>query len=112
MTGVGQDLKVQGQQDSLLDLLQDHAAAFFDVMRSIPPGTVLSINDIRGSLDAAGIPAAARGGMFAKAVKAGLLEPEVIEHAGHRIPVTVPSTGASAHAATVRVYRRVGGEPR
>lgn len=105
MTTPAQDLKAQGQQDSLLGLLDD-GERFLGIVAAYEPGTTLSVNDLRGQLDAAGIPDSARGGLFAKAVKAGLLVKETILHAGRDIAVTVPSTGLSAHAATVQVYRR------
>jgi hypothetical protein len=61
-----------------------------------------SINDIREYMDWADIPEKVRGGLFSAAVKAGLIVPLMVQ--GY--PARVPSTGPSAHTATVRVYRR------
>lgn len=106
----GHALKIEGQQDSLLMLL-DEPARFDHIIAAYPPGTELSINDIRDQLDAAQIPVKARGGLFSRAVHAGLLRPLTFTVGGHRQNVTVPSTGESAHAAHVRVYIRTEVQP-
>lgn len=107
----GHALKTQGQQDSLLMLLDDDRAIFDRIITAYPPGTELSINDVRDQLDEAGVPVKARGGLFSRAVHAGLLEPRVVVIGGQRVHVTVPSTGESAHHAHVRIYTRTTKEP-
>lgn len=100
------DAKVQGQMDSLLDLLQDSTDCFMDTITAIPVGREFSVNDIRESLDRYGVPEKSRAGLFSKAMNAGLIKPLVVEAGGRLIPVTVDSTGASAHRAKVKVYIR------
>lgn len=95
-----------GQQRSLSILLADDLANFDRIIASYPVGTELSINVVRSQLDAVGIPESSRGGLFSRAVKAGLLAPAVVRHRGREYPVTEPSTGRSAHSAHVRVYVR------
>lgn len=78
------------------------------VIESIPSGRRFTVNDLRDRLDAANIPASARGGLFARASRLGLIEPVRITAWGVTADVYVASTGDTAHAATVRVYRRRG----
>jgi len=99
--------KADYQRASLIDLLDGHAAVFTRVVEEMPPGTRFSINDIRDRLDAAGVPAGARGGLFAGACAAHLIRACEFTVYGRRFPQYVPSTGESAHTARVRVYRRV-----
>lgn len=103
--------KEQGQQLSIDDLLVDDVEAFLAVIRAVPVGSEFTVNDVRSDLDARAIPDKARGGLFAKAAKAGLIRPAVLVVDGQTYPKTVPSTGQSANAARVRVYVRVGGSP-
>lgn len=90
--------KVYGQQLSIDDLLTGDVDAFLDVITDVRVGAEFTVNDVRARLDAAGVPDKARGGLFAKACKAGLIRPAVIDVDGHSYPKTVPSTGASANA--------------
>ncbi|EYR64658.1 hypothetical protein N866_07030 [Actinotalea ferrariae CF5-4] len=78
---------------------------------AVRPGAEFTVNDVREELDDAEIPDRARGGLFAKAVKAGLIRPVVLDVDGERVPKTRASTGATANAARVRVYLRLGGPP-
>ncbi|NCT90228.1 hypothetical protein GXB85_04570 [Cellulomonas sp. APG4] len=103
--------KDYGQQLSIDDLLADDVDAFLDIIAAVRPGAEFTVNDVRARLDEVGVPDKARGGLFAKAAKAGLIRPAVIDVDGHRYPKTVPSTGGSAHAARVRVYVRIGAPP-
>ena len=107
----GHALKIEGQRDSLLPLMDDERTIFDRIIASYPPGTELSINDVRDRLNDSGIPDSARGGLFSRAVKHGLLTPLVITINGHRQHVTVPSTGTSARTAHVRVYVRTEVQP-
>lgn len=100
-----------GQRQSLLGLLVDDVERFLEVIREVRPGAEFTVNDVRDRLDAAEIPDKARGGLFAKAAKAGLIRPVVLDVDGERVPKTRASTGATANAARVRVYLRLGGPP-
>ena len=94
------ELKAEGQMRSLFAVSDTTRQDFERILRTVP--FEFSINDCREALDLAQIPEKARGGMFAAAVKAGLIAPMTV--GGY--PCRVPSTGLSAHAATVRMYRR------
>ena len=93
-------LREAGQMASLFAVSDTTRQDFERILRLAP--VEFSINDLRCLLDLANIPDRARGGLFAAAVKAGLIVPLIVQ--GY--PARVPSTGPSAHTATVRVYRR------
>ncbi len=95
------------QQQSIEDVLEPDVDAFMAVIAGVRPGELFTVNDVRASLDAVGIPAKARGGLFSAAGKAGLIAPYTVDVGGRTVQVHVPSTGTSAHAAMVRVYRRL-----
>lgn len=80
----------------------EHWPVFCRILQRARPGADITVNVLRDDLDAAQIPATARGGLFAQAVNTGYLEP-VRLFGGD---VYVPSTGDSAHRARVRLYRR------
>lgn len=103
--------KDHGHQLSIDDLLVDDVEAFLAVIRAVPVGSEFTVNDVRGDLDARAVPDKARGGLFAKAAKAGLIRPAVVVVDGQSYPKTVPSTGQTANAARVRVYVRTGSSP-
>ena len=103
--------KDQGQQLSIDDLLADDVDAFLAVIEAVRPGAEFTVNDVRAALDEAAVPDKARGGLFAKAAKAGLIRPAVVHVDGQAYPKTVPSSGRSANAARVRVYVRTGSSP-
>lgn len=104
---VGLTEKRAGQRDSARVVTDEQHAAFLDVIRAVPAGRTVSINDVRHHLDAAHVPTAARGALFAAAVKLGLLGQYYTVVAGvGEVPVRVPSTGRSAHRAHVQVYQR------
>jgi len=63
-----------------------------------------SSNDIREYMEWAFIPETARGGLFSAALKAGLITRKMTSDG---YPARIPSTGTSAHAAYVQVYRRM-----
>ena len=96
-------LRDAGQSRSLFDLDESHAATFLRLIEAIPLGQQVHVNGLRDALDDAGIPAKVRGGLFSQAVRAGLLAP-VLTLEGYS--VRVPSSGLSAHAASVRLYVR------
>lgn len=109
MTATREALKLEGQERSLRSLDDDTVDAFMDLVGQLPAGERVSVNDVRSQLDAIGVPEKSRGGLFAKAVKAGLLRPLEVVVGARVYPVRIPSTGASAHNATVRVYERPQG---
>lgn len=101
------ELKSAGQARSAGGASVEQLDAFAAAILARPVGVEVSINDLRADLDAAGVPDSARGGLFSRAVKAGLLSPLMVpDGRGGELPVRIPSTGVSAHKATVRVYRR------
>lgn len=101
----------QWQESSLIELTQGPEQAFMTVVSSIPPGRRFTVNDIRGRLDAAEIPADQRGALFNRAIAAGLIHKVTVSAWGIDYPVRVRSTGSTAHSATVRVYRRTEPPP-
>lgn len=100
------DAKTQGQLDSLLDLLEDPREAFFDSIEAMPTGREFSVNDVRAQLDRFEVPQKARAGLFAAAMARGLIRPLTVTVGALTVPVTVDSTGPSAHRAKVKVYVR------
>jgi hypothetical protein len=100
------DARAIGQDTSLLALPEVARAGFMAVVESLPAGQLVSVNRIRARLDGLEVPPSTRGGLFAAAVKAGLLEPVFVEAGGIRVAAREPSTGATAALASVRLYRR------
>jgi hypothetical protein len=100
MTTDPAELREAGQMRSLFAVSDTTRQDFERILRLAP--VEFSSNDIREYMDLAQIPESARGGLFAAAVKAGWIVPLMVQ--GY--PARVPSTGPSAHTATVRVYRR------
>lgn len=98
--------KREGQMASLLDLLEDPVEMFLDLVRALPAGHEFSVNLLRTRLDEYGVPEKSRAGLFAKACGLGLITPLTLASGDRAVAVTEPSTGRSAHAAHVRVYRR------
>lgn len=103
--------KARGQELSTAGMLVDEVDLFLAVIEAVRPGAEFTVNDVRTKLDLAGVPDRARGGLFAKAAKAGLIRPAVLHVDGQTYPKTVPSTGSTANAARVRVYVRTGSSP-
>jgi hypothetical protein len=95
------DAKTEGQALSVAPLSPDAHAAFERIIGNAPK--LFSVNDIRERLDIAQIPDRARGGLFARAVAAGLIAP----YCPAGFPARVQSTGPSAHRATVVLYQRL-----
>jgi len=101
------ELKREGQARSQTSLTGQQVHDFMMTVVLRPVGLEVSANDVRARLDHLGIPEKSRAGLFARAVAAGLLEkvtwalPD-----GSQVPKRIPSTGTSAHSATVLVYRR------
>ena len=95
------DLKAEGQMRSLFAVSDTTRQDFERILRDAPE--MFDCNTIREQMDAAQIPPSARGGLFAQAVTAGLIAPLTTPD-GYEI--RTKSKGASAHNATVRIYRR------
>lgn len=107
MTAEALAAKREGQVLSLLDLLEDPVEMFLDLIRALPLGHEFSVNLLRSQLDDYSIPDKSRAGLFSKACSLGLIVPLNLISGDREVAVTEPSTGRSAHAAHVRVYRRV-----
>ena len=102
-----QAAKTHGQKQSTDPLSDTTRREFLRIIADLPAGSRFTANTIRQQLDDAGIPDRSRAGMFAGACTAGLCRPEMVDVDGvGEVPVSVPSTGAFAHRAMVRVYRR------
>jgi hypothetical protein len=78
----------------------EHWPVFCRILQRCSLGSHVTVNALRDDLDAAQIPATARGGLFSQAVNAGYLEP-VRMFGGD---IFVASTGNTAHRASVRLY--------
>lgn len=108
-------LKVDGQERSGARLTDEHRAAFrAAVLARVAPGEGFTINDVRAELDAAGVPPATRGRLFALAAGEGLIEAMTFRYRGTLHPATIPSDGRSAHGKPVTVWVRLadaGGPP-
>lgn len=100
------DAKAEG-----LDASEATASAWaerivYEAIVAIAPGQPLSMNDLREKLDDADVPAKPRPGLMRAACRDGLLVPYMIDVAGQTVQASIPSTGASASGAYVKVYRR------
>ena len=94
--------KQEGQEQSLSSLTAETWDAFKLVLTTVPAGALFTVNTVRVFLDWADIPIGARGGLFARAARAGMIQPAM--HLGYELHE--PSLGSSAKGAGVRVYRR------
>lgn len=102
----GEQLKRDGQAQSLTRTTPDHHEAFMAPIRALAPGQAFTANTLRHHWDAAGIPTSARGGLMNAACALGLAEPVRFDVAGEQAAVKVASTGPTAHRAYVCLYRR------
>jgi len=96
--------KTEGQEQSLASLTTDTWDAFKLVLAIVPPGALFTVNSVRCFLDWADIPVGKRGGLFARAARAGMMAPAMSG------PYTLmePTEGTSGKGAGVKVYRRAG----
>ena len=94
--------KQEGQEQSLGSLTPDMWNAFKLVLTIIPAGSLFTVNTVRVFLDWADIPDGKRGGLFARAARARLIEPA--KHLGYTL--VEPTDGTSGKGAGVKVYRR------
>lgn len=111
MTTIGQGLKVDGRDRSFRRATAADVDAFMGAVAAVPVGVEFSVNLVRHRLDAADVPPSARASLFARAAAVGLIEPVVERVRGREVQVTEPSSGVSAHNASVRVYRRLAPRP-
>jgi len=72
------------------------------VLATVPAGALFTVNTVRVFLDWADIPVSVRGGLFARAARAGMMTPAM--HEGYAL--VEPTEGTSGKGSGVRVYRR------
>ena len=98
--------KQEGQEQSLASLTEETWDAFKVVLAAVPAGALFTVNTVRVFLDWADIPVSVRGGLFARAARAGMMRPAMSG------PYTLqePSQGTSAKGAGVKVYTRTGAQ--
>ena len=94
--------KEEGQEQSTANVPEQTWDAFKTVLAMVPAGALFTVNTVRVFLDWADIPVSVRGGLFARAARAGMMSPATYE--GYSL--YEPSLSASAKTAGVRVYRR------
>jgi len=94
--------KTDGQELSVTNLSAETWDAFKLVLDTVPPGALFTVNTVRVFLDWADIPDGKRGGLFARAARAGMMKPAM------QGPYTLmePTEGTSGKGAGVKVYRR------
>ena len=102
-------------KNEALDAVEATASAWdarvvFAAIAAIAPGQPVSTNDLREQLDEAGVPVTPRPALMRAACRDGLLEPFMIFIAGQKVQAAIPSTGASARGAYVKLYRRTTSE--
>lgn len=100
------------QQLSIFDVMDTDTSVVANAIRRIVPGTEFSINTLRAELDRAGFPDTDRQKAMRGACADGLCAVVKYwsEELGREVPKKVPSTGKSAHGASVAVYRRLSPE--
>lgn len=101
-----EELKVEGQEQSLFDVDAEQVGSFLNVIAQVPTGTLFSVNRVRSRLDELDVPEKARAGLFRRAIAARLIVPVYTDTPLGRQQITEPSTGETAHHAHVRVYTR------
>ena len=94
--------KQEGQEQSLATLTTETWDAFKLVLTIVPAGSLFTVNTVRVFLDWADIPDGKRGGLFARAARAGMIQPAT--HMGYTL--VEPTLGTSGKGAGVKVYRR------
>jgi hypothetical protein len=72
------------------------------VLATVPSGALFTVNTVRVFLDWADIPISARGALFARAARAGMMAPAM--HG--RYTLMEPTEGTSGKGAGVKVYIR------
>jgi len=100
------DAKREGVAAAAESVTSFEQGVVFDAIGERAPGALISANTLREVLDGADVAAGSRSPMMRAACVAGLLEPHLIEVDGQQVHASVPSTGASAKGAYVKVYRR------
>ena len=95
------ELKAAGQMESLWSVTPSIWDDFVAILAAAP--TECSSNDTRAECDRLAIPESARGALYNRALKAGLIVKKMTVDG---YPARIPSTGPIAHCAYVQVYRR------
>jgi len=97
------ELKQAGQMESLWATTPDIWADFVAILAGAP--YECSSNDTRAECDRLAIPESARGALFNRAIKAGLIFKKVTsDEKGNVYPARIPSTSPKTHNALVQVY--------
>lgn len=94
-------LKLAGQMESLWATTPSIWEDFVAILAAAP--TEQSSNDTRARFDAKAIPESARGALYNRAIKAGLLVKKMTLDG---YPARIPSTSPKTHAALVQLYVR------
>ena len=94
--------KTAGQEASISTLSAATWDNFRRVLECVPIGAMFTVNGLHILLEMADIPKSARGALFARAARAGMMQPAMSG------PYTLqePSKGTSAKGAGVKVYTR------
>lgn len=95
------ELKAAGQMESLWATTPDIWADFVQILADAP--VEQSSNDTRPTMDRLAIPESARGGLYNRALKAGLI---VKKMTSDGYPARIPSTSPKTHNAYVQIYVR------
>lgn len=98
--------KLEGIASAAQAVTSYEQGVVFDAIGSRAPGALISTNSLREVLDDAGVAVRARSPLMRSACFAGLLVPHMIDVDGQQVHASVPSTGATAKGAHVKVYRR------
>ena len=97
------ELKQAGQMESLWATTPDIWDDFVAILTAAP--NEQSSNDTRGAMDAKAIPESARGALYNRAIKAGLIFKKVTsDDKGNVYLARIPSTSPKTHNALVQVY--------
>lgn len=95
------DLKAEGQSRSLFAVTDSIWDDFVAILADAPIGC--SSNDTRAAMDRLAIPESARGALYNRAIRAGLIVKKMTVDG---YPARIPSTAPKTHAAYVQIYVR------
>ena len=98
------ELKQAGQMESLWATTPDIWDDFVQVITDAPDEQ--SSNDTRARLNDMGVPESARGALYNRAIKAGLIVKKMTVDG---YPARIPSTSPKTHLAYVQLYVKVSG---
>ena len=87
--------------------IADHdRAEFIAAVEALPAGTLFTVNTLREELDRRGVTETARPHLFRESALNGYAKPHMVTVGEVRCQASIPSTGASAKGAYVKVWRR------